>query len=296
VPYSEHRSWVWSWLAFNKACTGLSSPSEINSPCLCVHIWALACMWRQEEAGCLPLLLSILFVSQGLSLNLKLAYVTKLADQQAPETLLCLPPQCWGDRHTLPHLVFYMGSRDLNSGPQPCIDSALLIESSLQPWRPVTFRPEIIQLPCTCQQKAEKQHDECPAQPRESTLGFYQWGLILFHIAQAGLYLSVYLRMVSGSPGWPLSCHVSTHSTHCLLLHGNIVCSSSKRSGFNQKPAGSASSNQVPGQTWLHHVCNFHQEDLRARKSGHHRLACLGTFFVCVKSAWRAQKSTPLRL
>ena len=92
-------------------------------------------MWRQEEAGCLPLLLSILFVSQGLSLNLKLAYVTKLADQQAPETLLSLPSQPWEEMQGKAQtgLAFYVDAGE--SGIHGC--AASTVHAELSPESPV---------------------------------------------------------------------------------------------------------------------------------------------------------------
>lgn len=124
------RAWEgdWCWLSIHPtpnpllyAC--IHTHSDDMLIWLCMSVYRIMCVYKSEGTGggqrlmlgvCLDCF-SLHFVRRGLSLNLELANLARLAGQWAPGMLLSPPLECWNNRHYLPSLAFYLGTGDLNS-------------------------------------------------------------------------------------------------------------------------------------------------------------------------------------
>lgn len=98
----------------------------------CVWVW----MYVEARGLCqdvFPRNFPPYFLKQALFLTLELIDSGKLTDQQAPVVDLSLTAQCWNYRCVPLFPAFYVGSRELNSGPHTCTESILPTGPSLQP-------------------------------------------------------------------------------------------------------------------------------------------------------------------
>lgn len=107
---------------------------------MCVHVCVCICLQKPEgELGCVSLItLSLYFLRQCLSVNLKITDLSRVGWPMSFRDLFSLPPEPWGYRYMLVCLVFYIGCGDPNSGPLCLCDWHLWTEPDLQP-RKVEF-------------------------------------------------------------------------------------------------------------------------------------------------------------
>ena len=124
-----------------------------------IYVFPCVCMWRPGvDITCFPWSCSTLFFDTGPSLSLELMNPERLAGHYAPGICRCLL-QAWGCRDMLPHLTFYVGCGDLDSGSLLAQVITLLTEPLSRPCISVCAA-RLRRLP---QAKACAQRPVCPA-------------------------------------------------------------------------------------------------------------------------------------